>query len=253
MPDPIETLRTDDVTTIYINRVERGNAFDPFLLQQLKTTLLEQQYDEALIAVVLRSKSPRVFSSGADLDVLAGFADVREARNYALLLEETMAAALELRQPLFAIVNGPAIGAGLALALNADFRLFYDIATARFPATRIGAILPVACSLRLQHIIGRNMSSKMLLTGIELSASECRQCGLATDVGPESEMESRLNAYLQLLRRQEREAVQMQKRVLNQSLVSEITQYAGQSSDNFAYFQARGYWKNLTKAKSAKR
>lgn len=124
------------------------------------------------------------FCAGADLADLFGDgtrpvpeAEARLRSYYRSFLEVGA-----LRCPTIAAVNGPAVGAGLNLALSCDLRLAAP--TARFGATfsRIGVHPGGGCSYLLAEAIGRQRALRILLEGRTLDADEALAAGLVAEV-----------------------------------------------------------------------
>ncbi|MBB3879111.1 enoyl-CoA hydratase/carnithine racemase [Sphingomonas pseudosanguinis] len=89
-----------------------------------------------------------------------------------------------VRTPVVAAVQGAAVGAGLGLALVADFR----IATpeARFVANfvQLGLHPGFGISAVLERVIGRQRAAMMLLTGRRIRGEEAERWGLVDQLVP---------------------------------------------------------------------
>jgi enoyl-CoA hydratase len=97
---------------------------------------------------------------------------------------------LEIRRlevPTIAAVNGPAVGAGLCLALACDLR--YAAAGAIFsaPFVRLGMHPGMAATYLLPNVVGDAHARDLLLTGRSVDAEEARSLGLVTRVHPDAE------------------------------------------------------------------
>lgn len=132
--------------------------------------------DPAIRAILLRSEG-RVFCAGADL---VNANPVAEPLPPGERSPFYMAAArlFGVATPVVAAVQGAAVGAGLGLALVADFR----IATpeARFVANfvQLGLHPGFGISAVLERVIGRQRASMMLLTGRRIRGEEAERWGL---------------------------------------------------------------------------
>ncbi len=87
-----------------------------------------------------------------------------------------------LEVPTIAAVNGPAIGAGLCLALACDIR--YAAAGARLgaPFVRLGMNPGMAATHLLPDVVGEAHARELLLTGRTVDAEEALRLGLVTRV-----------------------------------------------------------------------
>ena len=120
---PLHTDRHDRVVVLTIDDPERKNALSPELIADLLVTLEDLERDETVGALVVTGAGS-VFCSGADLGNLTRLTaeaggdptEVREIYRGFLAFRETPL-------PTVAAVNGPAVGAGMNLALACDVRL----------------------------------------------------------------------------------------------------------------------------------
>jgi enoyl-CoA hydratase/carnithine racemase len=81
--------------------------------------------------------------------------------------------------PLVAAVHGPAVGAGLGLALACDLRVLGQNAWLAANFVRLGIHPGFAISLTLPRLVGPGRASDMLLTGRRVEAAEAASMGLA--------------------------------------------------------------------------
>lgn len=138
--------------------------------------------DPAIRAIVLRSDG-RVFCAGADLvnaNPVAGGVDAG-ARNPFYVAAARLFA---VRTPMVAAIQGAAVGAGLGLALVADFRVAAP--EARFVANfvQIGFHPGFGISSVLERVIGRQRALLMALTARRIRGEEAGAWGLADVVVP---------------------------------------------------------------------
>lgn len=133
-------------------------------------------------AVVITGEGT-AFCAGADLpDVFGSEKPTEEMRDALREYYECFLAFRALPCPTFAAVNGPAVGAGLNLALSCDIRIAGS--DARFGATftKIGLHPGGGCSWFLVDAIGRERALRILLEGATLTADEAVALGLASEV-----------------------------------------------------------------------
>jgi len=135
--------------------------------------------DDDVRALVVTGEGS-AFCAGADLpDVFGAELPTSEMRAALRAYYECFLSIRALPFPTFAAVNGPAIGAGLNLALACDVRVASP--DARFGATftSIGLHPGGGCSYFLVQAIGRERALQLLLKGGVLDGAEAVQCGLA--------------------------------------------------------------------------
>jgi len=145
--------------------------------------------DPAVRAIVLRSEG-RVFCAGADLvnanPVAKGVpADGRNPFYVAA------AKLFGVKTPVVAAVQGAAVGAGLGLALVADFRVASP--QARFVANfvAIGFHPGFGISAVLERIVGRQRALMMNLTGRRIGGEQAYAWGLADELAAAGELDDR--------------------------------------------------------------
>jgi enoyl-CoA hydratase len=91
-----------------------------------------------------------------------------------------------LPQPVIAAVNGPAAGAGYALALGADLRLAAESAVFVDAFVKIGASgAELGLSWLLQRIVGATRAAELVLTGRRVGGSEAARIGLVLETVPD--------------------------------------------------------------------
>src|SRR5690606_41064408 len=92
--------------------------------------------------------------------------------------------------PVIGAINGPAIGAGLALALSADIRIGADTAAFQAGFLRIGAAPELGLCWTVSELIGLARARDMLISGRRIQAQEALSWGLMTQMtSPERLME----------------------------------------------------------------
>ncbi|RZM04550.1 MAG: enoyl-CoA hydratase/isomerase family protein [Variovorax sp.] len=162
------------------------NHVDADLMRRLADVLAELDGDDACRAIVLRS-GVRAFCAGAD------FSGVRE-QGAPMDPSPFYAQAMRLfgtRKPIVAAVRGAAVGAGLGLALVADFRV--TCREARFSAnfTRLGFHPGFGLSLTLPRLIGEQKAALLCFTGRRIDGAEAVAMGLADELAPAEEVDAR--------------------------------------------------------------
>jgi enoyl-CoA hydratase/carnithine racemase len=94
-------------------------------------------------------------------------------------------------KPVVAAVHGAAIGAGLGLALAADFRVTCREARLSANFTRLGIHPGFGISVTLPLLIGQQQAALMLYTGRRLCGDEAMVIGLADILAPQAEVRQR--------------------------------------------------------------
>jgi enoyl-CoA hydratase len=174
-----------------IDRPERRNALNAELCTQLEGHL-ESTPD--LRAVVITGAGDKAFCAGADLVV--GTEDASEPGGgdaFRPAFERALDAVVDYSAPVVAAVNGPAIGAGMQLAVACDLRVAAFSATFSIPAARLGVFLSPANVQRLATLVGQGAARDLLLTARTLDVDEAAATGLVQRRAPDA-----LDAALEL-------------------------------------------------------
>lgn len=165
------------VLTLTLNRPGRLNALDDELLAGL-TAAWHGAQDPSVRAVVLTGAG-RGFCSGADLRT-SGKGDGPRGLRYTF--NPAMLAMAALDRPVIAAVNGPAAGAGLALACAADIRIASSAATFVPAFLAVGVAPDMGTSFFLPRILGYPAALRWMLSGRTVGAAEAQAMGLVDEV-----------------------------------------------------------------------
>jgi enoyl-CoA hydratase len=177
----------DGVVVVRLNRPARLNAINETMQTELREALADLAADRSVHAVVLTG-SGRGFCAGIDMRDFGP--DVPEATAPALdrmRFQEKMAALAEavraLPQPVIAAVNGPCVGAGLALCLAADIRICSTAASFGNAAILLGLSgAEMGMSYHLPRIVGTSVAADWMLTGRIVTAAEADRRGLVSEL-----------------------------------------------------------------------
>jgi enoyl-CoA hydratase len=167
--------RVGDVITLELQRPERRNALNTELVDSLREAVQKAAADD--VRAIVLTGAGTVFCAGADLsgDVFA--ADFPEK---AIALNLAIDAA---PMPVIAAINGPAIGAGVQLAMVCDLRVVAPDAYFQFPIARYGLALDNWSIRRLASLAGYGRARAMLLAAEKLDAQTALMTGMANRLG----------------------------------------------------------------------
>ncbi|WP_141003396.1 enoyl-CoA hydratase/isomerase family protein [Nocardioides humi] len=139
--------------------------------------------DPTVRAVVVTGEG-RAFCSGGNLSWLASEPDasVDDLRNRMLPFYRAWLSVRRLEVPTIAAINGPAIGAGLCLALACDIRYAARGARMGVPFTKLGIHPGMAGTYLLPDVVGPAAARELFLTGRLVDADEALGLGLVSRV-----------------------------------------------------------------------
>jgi enoyl-CoA hydratase len=181
----VETRRDDDgVRVLTLNDPERRNAIGYELAEELSTGLDEIARDPNARALVVTGAGS-AFCAGADFPAVFGDSDrqpVAAMRERLKSYYRCFLRLLELRIPSLAAVHGPAVGAGLNLALACDIRFAGPRASFAATFVRIGLHPGGGCSYFLTRTLGPQRPQRLLLEGGTLDAERAVANRLADEL-----------------------------------------------------------------------
>ncbi|MDI3315608.1 MAG: enoyl-CoA hydratase [Mycobacterium sp.] len=174
--DPVLLSIDHRVALITVNDPDRRNAVTAAMSAQLRAAVTQAQADADVHAVVVTGAG-KAFCAGADLTAL------RDADEPALLrIYDGFMAVAECTLPTIAAVNGPAVGAGLNLALAADVRIAGAGAVFDARFLKLGLHPGGGATWMMQRAVGPQVARAALLFGMCLDAESAVRHGLALSV-----------------------------------------------------------------------
>jgi enoyl-CoA hydratase/carnithine racemase len=196
----------DGVCTLTLDRPHKLNALTATMLEELLAALDGADADDDVRAVIVTGAG-RAFCAGADLSLggqtfdsaAHGRAAPPEAHRdgggrFALRV-------FEMKKPVLAAINGPAVGFGVTMTLPMDVRLASTAARLGFVFTRRG-VVPEACSTWfLPRIVGISQAAEWVYSGRVFSAEEALAGRLVSRVvAPEALLSTARDLALEIAR-----------------------------------------------------
>ncbi len=152
------------------------------LMRDLADALADIDADKEMRASVLCSAG-KSFCAGADLQAPSGIANTEQPSGIGPLYEEAVRL-FSAKKPIVAAVQGAAVGAGLGLALIADFRIAAPEARFTSNFVKLGFHPGFGITHTLPRVIGEQNARLMCLTGRRLKAEDALAIGLVDEVVP---------------------------------------------------------------------
>jgi enoyl-CoA hydratase len=171
----LSTTPQTGVAMVEINRPAARNALDVKTVAALGKSLYELDADPSVRAIVLAGVGGHL-SAGSDIKEMnrLGLSCLRDP-----VRVEGWARIEAVRTPLIAAIDGLAVGAGLELALLADFIVAGPSARLGLPELRLGVMPGDGGSQRLAKVIGQSAAMRLVLTSQLVGADEAQSLGLA--------------------------------------------------------------------------
>jgi enoyl-CoA hydratase/carnithine racemase len=177
-PRMLEEHCDGTVAWLTFDRPEQLNAFTVAGYRDLRFALERLGIDDSVRAVVMTGRG-RAFSAGADRSLLDGAlpgSELEDARAEFTRLLETLGS---FQKPLFAAVNGIAVGFGCTILLYCDVVILAETARLRLPFTALG-IVPEAGSSTLLPARARLADAMWAMLSSEwIDAAAAVRSGLA--------------------------------------------------------------------------
>jgi enoyl-CoA hydratase/carnithine racemase len=172
----VSTERHGHVAVVTFSRPP-SNFADLALIEEIGAAFDAADANREVRAIVLQSEG-RVFCAGADL---VNANPVKEGKREGERNPFYVAAArlFGVRKPVVAAIQGAAVGAGLGLALVADFRVAGPDAKFVANFVQLGFHPGFGISAVLERVIGRQRALLMNLTGRRIRADQAFDWGLA--------------------------------------------------------------------------
>jgi enoyl-CoA hydratase len=184
-----ETLlveKKEGVALVTFNRPDKLNTLSTRLFLDLRDLMAEFRYDLET-RVIIFTGAGRAFSAGFDLriDALTEHASQKEMPNeriWQLFFLDLMSAIENLEQVTIAAINGPAMGGGMCIAMNCDFRIAADSARMGVPETNLGVFLSWGATPRLTALLGPSRAKEFIMTCDPVDGNEAFRIGMVNKV-----------------------------------------------------------------------
>ncbi len=185
--DPFAQLRlerpTDGVVRLVLDNPDQRNAMSDQMTESWVRAVDEVAADRSVRVVVVTGEGS-AFCSGGNTGWIASEPDasVDHLRTRMVAFYRAWLSIRRLEVPTIAAVNGPAIGAGLCLALACDVRYAASGAKLGAPFVKLGMNPGMAATWLLPNVVGEAHARDLLITGRTVEADEALRLGLVSRV-----------------------------------------------------------------------
>ncbi|MCW5238015.1 enoyl-CoA hydratase/isomerase family protein [Verminephrobacter eiseniae] len=221
-----ETLQIDRVgatAVLTMHRPDARNALDLAMRQAFGAAIAGIRDDAGIRAVVLTGAGGH-FCAGGDVKAMVqgqeGKRDIFEGRERMRRLHRWFDELVDLEKPVIAAVDGAAFGAGLSLALAADFVLATPRAQFCCAFARLGFVPDMGAMYLLPRAIGLARAKDLVFSARVVHAPEALAIGLAQQIVP-GDVRAAALAFAQRFHHAPTEALGIAKGVLNHAFESE--------------------------------
>tara|TARA_R110002072_G_scaffold4174_9_gene29643 strand:- start:29200 stop:29997 length:798 start_codon:yes stop_codon:yes gene_type:complete len=228
-PQHVRFAVSGALATITLDRPEARNAYSDEMCGQL-VAALDQAERHADVRCVILTGAGKAFHAGGDVKAMkarsgmfAGNATELRQR-YLDGIQSVPRRIAEFRKPLFAAINGAAIGAGLDLACMCDIRIAAASAKMGSTFVAVGLVPGDGGAFFLQRTVGFPRALEMMMNGRVLESDEALRVGLVHEVVPDTELLAVTRERANKMAALPAAALQMTKRAAYQSWHSDMHQ-----------------------------
>lgn len=238
----IEIEKSKYQWTVYLNRPEVKNAFNPEMIQEITETF--QSIPKEIRVVNLRGRGS-IFCSGADLEWMKSMVhfNIEENKTDSNLLYEMFQSMKNCNAPIVTVVHGAAMGGALGLIANSDIVLAENLTKFCFSEVKLG-LAPAVISSFVMRKANLGIISPLMISGKVFNVTEAERSGLVYESGSIESLEEKLKFWNQQFMDSAPGAVRATKELINQLIDLSLTSFQSkgpQESIDKILFQ-----KNLT-------
>ncbi len=215
--DPVLLEQRGAIALVTLNRPSVLNAMNTAMSVSLGEVLDEVAERASVRVVVVTGAGDRAFSSGADLAERQGMTPEEWTRQHRVF-ERSAHRLRGLRKPVFAAVNGVAVGGGCEIAMGTDFIIAAEHARFGQPEVTRGIIPGTGGTQLLPRYLPRGLAFQLLMTGELISAQEAHRWGLVNSVWPAGELMAAAMRLAERIAANSPAAVQQAKRAARMGL-----------------------------------
>ena len=202
-PERIAEVRLElrnDVAYIIFDHVAARNAMTVGMYQSLKSICEDLAKNPKAKVAILRGAGGKSFVSGSDIAQFSSFTSGEDGISYEEGIDQYLAPLATLPIPTIAVIDGMAVGGGLAIASCCDFRISTPDARFGVPiAKTLGNCLSAGNVAWLMAHLGINIVKRMLLLAELVTAPELLKQGYLLATYPAENLEHEANQLAERL------------------------------------------------------
>ena len=220
------------VLSVTFNRPDSLNSLTTPMLNTLADALDRAATDPA-VKVVRLGGAGRGFCSGAGIS-----AEDQAAQAASVSIDDLLVAAnravqsiAALPKPVVAVVQGPAAGVGVSIALVSDVVLASDKAFFMLAFTKIGLMPDGGASALVAAAVGRIRAMRMALLAERIPAAEALEYGLVSAIYPHEELDAGATSVIERLASGPAVSLRLTKQAINAATLTELDAAIGRETD----------------------
>lgn len=206
----------DGVGSVVFDRPAARNAMTWAMYDALGEICGRIVADKDLRVVTFRGAGGEAFVAGTDIEQFRNFSTGEDGLAYETIIDTRIGQLESLPVPTIAVVEGFAIGGGLAIAAACDFRIATPSARFGIPIARtLGNCLSMANNARVLAHFGPGRAKRMLMLAELLTAQEARDCGFLAEIAEAADLDARLGVLVSKLSANAPVTMRVEKQGLN--------------------------------------
>lgn len=190
--DELLCVIRDRVAVITLNRPDARNSLSDTLTPALRT-MIRTCGENPEVGVLLVTGAGKAFCAGGNVK---GMGANRDPKKLEMSYEDKVAdlqerqrlltgALASVRKPTIAALPGPAVGAGLAIAMACDIRIAAQSAFISTGYLRVALSGDYGMAWLLTRLVGTSRARELMFTSEKVDAARCEQIGLVNRVVPD--------------------------------------------------------------------
>jgi enoyl-CoA hydratase len=188
------------VASVVFDRPLARNAMTWAMYEQLGQICDQLLAGSSVRVVTFRGAGGVAFVAGTDIEQFKAFRHGEDGVAYEQQIDQCIQKLESLPMPTVAVIEGWAIGGGLAIATSCDFRIGTPSSRFGVPiAKTLGNCLSVANLARLCAVFGLPRVKRMLMLADILTADEALDCGFLLQISEAGELDDALLKLCQRL------------------------------------------------------
>ena len=192
--------RDGEVATVIFDRPAARNAMTWRMYEQFGEACARIRNEAGLRVAVFRGAGGKAFIAGTDIAQFQAFRGGDDGIAYETKMEGYIAGLEALPLPTLAVIEGFAIGGGLAIAAACDLRIATPGSHFGVPIARtLGNCLSMANYARLVAALGASRAKRMLLLAENLPAAEALAAGFLSEIVEAPDLDRRVAELTALL------------------------------------------------------
>ena len=194
--DELLCVIRDRVAVITLNRPDARNSLSDTLTPALRT-MIRTCGENPEVGVLLVTGAGKAFCAGGNVK---GMGANRDPKKLEMSYEDKVAdlqerqrlltgALASVRKPTIAALPGPAVGAGLAIAMACDLRIAAQSAFISTGYLRVALSGDYGMAWLLTRLVGTSRARELMFTSEKVNANRCEQIGLVNRVVPDETLQ----------------------------------------------------------------